>query len=78
VSLRDEWVAGAPAAREIADAVMPGVEHVIEYHMMLKGDGWAATEASRRSAWPAVTSSCFRAVMATHLQRTGHACAARR
>ena len=43
VSYRDDWVAEAPPAREIADAVMPGAEHVIEYHLMAKGEGWAAT-----------------------------------
>ncbi|HSB99127.1 MAG TPA: AraC family transcriptional regulator [Burkholderiaceae bacterium] len=44
VSYRDEWVAEAPAAREIADAVMPGAEHVLEYHLIAKGGGWAATD----------------------------------
>lgn len=43
VSYRDEWVAEAPPARDIADAVMPGAEHLLEYHLMAKGDGWAAT-----------------------------------
>lgn len=42
VSYRDRWSAQAPAAREIAEAVMPGCEHVMEYHMMAKGNGWAA------------------------------------
>ena len=37
-----EWAAEAPAAHEIAAAVMPGVEHVMEYHVMTKGAGWAA------------------------------------
>jgi AraC-like DNA-binding protein len=45
--LRDEWVAEAPPAREIADAVLPGAEHLIEYHMMVKGNGWAATDGER-------------------------------
>jgi AraC-like DNA-binding protein len=43
VSFRDEWVAETPAARQIAPAVMPGSEHVLAYHMMVKGDCWAAT-----------------------------------
>ncbi len=42
VSCRDEWAAEAPPASEIASAVMPGAEHVIEYHMVAKGGGWAA------------------------------------
>lgn len=42
VSYRDNWVSDAPAAVEIADAVMPGAEHVIAYHMVVKGDAWVA------------------------------------
>lgn len=42
VSFRDQWSAEAPPAKEIAEAVMPGCEHVIEYHMIAKGSGWAA------------------------------------
>ena len=42
VSFCDKWSAEAPAAREVADAVMPGCEHVMEYHMIAKGNGWAA------------------------------------
>jgi AraC-like DNA-binding protein len=44
VSYQDEWVAEAPAARDIAAAVLPGAEHVLEYHLLAKGDGWAATQ----------------------------------
>lgn len=44
VSYGAEWVAAAPAAREIAEAVMPGADHVLEYHMVAKGGGWAATD----------------------------------
>lgn len=44
VSYRDQWVAEAPPARVIAPAVMPGAEHVIEYHLMAKGSGFAATD----------------------------------
>jgi AraC-like DNA-binding protein len=42
VSFRNAWSAEAPAAAEIAEAVMPGCEHVMEYHMLAKGSGWAA------------------------------------
>jgi len=41
VSLRGRWSAASSAAREIA-AVMPGCEHVMEFHMIAKGSGWAA------------------------------------
>jgi AraC-like DNA-binding protein len=36
------WAAEAPAACEISQAVMPGAEHVIEYHVVTAGDAWAA------------------------------------
>ena len=36
------WVAEAPAAREIIPAIMPGVEHMIEFHAIAKGSCWAA------------------------------------
>jgi AraC-like DNA-binding protein len=42
VSFRGRWSAGASAAREVAAAVMPGCEHVMEFHMLAKGSGWAA------------------------------------
>ena len=43
VSCRRVWAAEAPRAGEIAQAVMPGAEHVMEYHLIAKGEGWAAT-----------------------------------
>jgi len=30
----DEWAAEAPPAKEIAQAVIPGAEHVMEYHVI--------------------------------------------
>lgn len=42
VSHRERWAAEAPPAREIAAAVMPGADHVIEYHLVARGNGWAA------------------------------------
>ncbi len=42
VSCSDQWSAQAPPASEISAAVIPGCEHVMEYHMVAKGDGWAA------------------------------------
>src|SRR5690554_655251 len=44
VSFRDQWSAEAPPAKEIAEAVMPGSEHVIEYHMITKGSAWASVD----------------------------------
>ncbi len=43
VSCRNPWSTEAPPAGEIAEAVLPGCEHVMEYHMIAKGNGWAAT-----------------------------------
>jgi AraC-like DNA-binding protein len=36
------WVAEAPAAAEIIPAIMPGVEHMIEFHGLVEGSCWAA------------------------------------
>ena len=44
VSFGDEWAAETPPAPMIAGAVMPGAEHVMAYHLMAKGDGWAACD----------------------------------
>ena len=37
---RRDWVAEAPPSCDIAGAVMPGSEHVIEYHVVLSGTCW--------------------------------------
>lgn len=34
------WVAEAPAAYKIAPVVMPGVQHLIEYHVVTRGECW--------------------------------------
>jgi AraC-like DNA-binding protein len=36
------WVAEAPPVREIAEAIMPGVDHVIEFHVVARGACWGA------------------------------------
>jgi AraC-like DNA-binding protein len=36
-----DWAAEAPPSGEIAAAVMPGVEHVMEYHVVVSGSCWA-------------------------------------
>lgn len=40
VSASSPWVAEAPPARELAPYVMPGAEHVIEYHVVTSGTCW--------------------------------------
>jgi len=42
VTGRRNWVAEAPAARDIAAAVMPDSEHVMEYHVLMRGSCWGA------------------------------------
>jgi AraC-like DNA-binding protein len=37
-----DWAAEAPPSREIAAAVIPGAEHVMEYHAVVSGGCWAA------------------------------------
>ncbi len=41
VSCDGQWVAEAPTARQIATAVMPEAEHVMEYHVLTSGQCWA-------------------------------------
>ena len=36
------WVAEAPPASEIIPAILPGAEHMIEFHGVVKGSCWAA------------------------------------
>jgi hypothetical protein len=36
------WVAQAPPSREIAALVMPGAQHLIEYHVLVSGTCWAS------------------------------------
>lgn len=52
VSFGQRWSAEVTPAAEIAPAVMPGSEHVMEFHMVVKGAGWAqvAGEAPVRIA----------------------------
>ncbi len=40
VDASSPWVAEAPPAREIGPFIMPGVEHVIEYHVVASGTCW--------------------------------------
>jgi AraC-like DNA-binding protein len=47
VSCRDEWVAESPATRDIGDVVMPGAEHVLGYHLIVKGSSWAAADGAQ-------------------------------
>ena len=35
------WVAEAPPASTLANRVLPGAQHVIEYHVLTDGSGWA-------------------------------------
>jgi AraC-like DNA-binding protein len=42
VSGSDNWAAEAPASRDIAPLLMPGVDHVMEYHVVAQGSCWAA------------------------------------
>jgi AraC-like DNA-binding protein len=41
VDARAPWVAEAPPGKLIAPHVMPGAEHVIEYHVVVEGECWA-------------------------------------
>ncbi|MFI5372619.1 MAG: AraC family transcriptional regulator [Candidatus Eisenbacteria bacterium] len=38
----DPWVAETPNSREIIPAILPGVEHLMEFHGVARGSCWAA------------------------------------
>lgn len=41
VDVSSPWVAAAPPSRSIAASVIPGAQHVIEYHVLVEGTCWA-------------------------------------
>jgi AraC-like DNA-binding protein len=41
ISCGEDWAAEAPPGAEVRASVMPGLDHVMEYHVMAKGRGWA-------------------------------------
>jgi AraC-like DNA-binding protein len=41
VDARAPWVAETPAGRDLGPHIMPGVEHVIQYHVLTAGTCWA-------------------------------------
>ena len=61
VSYHDDWVSEAPATRGRAHEVMPGVEHVMGYHLVAKGDAWVAVDGE-----PAVHLACGDVMMFPH------------
>jgi AraC-like DNA-binding protein len=40
VDASSPWVAETPAGREVGPYIMPGIEHVIEYHVVTEGSCW--------------------------------------
>lgn len=44
VSMNGEWAAATPPSPALASALMPGAEHVLAYHLLVKGEGWAAAD----------------------------------
>ena len=44
VSFDGDWVAETPASPLLASALMPGADHVLAYHLLVRGDGWAACD----------------------------------
>ncbi|HEY3917100.1 MAG TPA: AraC family transcriptional regulator [Stellaceae bacterium] len=47
VTARSPWVAEAPASAQIADAVTPGAQHTIEYHVVVRGSCWISLVGDR-------------------------------
>jgi AraC-like DNA-binding protein len=44
VSFDGDWAAETPASPLLASALMPGADHVLAYHLLVKGSGWAACD----------------------------------
>jgi hypothetical protein len=44
VSFGGEWAAETPASAALASALMPGADHVLAYHLLARGQGWAAID----------------------------------
>lgn len=44
VSFDGDWAAETPPSPMLAGALMPGADHVLAYHLMAKGEGWAASD----------------------------------
>jgi AraC-like DNA-binding protein len=40
VTATSPWVAEAPPSAQIVDAIMPGAQHAIEYHVLTRGSCW--------------------------------------
>lgn len=45
VTCRDDWVAASGSSRDLS-ALMPGAEHVVAYHLVVKGGAWAAIDGA--------------------------------
>jgi AraC-like DNA-binding protein len=37
----DPWVAGTPPSKEIIPGILPGVDHMMEFHVVVRGSCWA-------------------------------------
>jgi AraC-like DNA-binding protein len=46
VHARSPWAASAPPAKELAPHVLPGAEHVIEYHLIAAGTCWGNVDGA--------------------------------
>lgn len=46
VSFAGDWAAETPASPLLASALMPGADHVLAYHLFVRGEGWAAVDGA--------------------------------
>lgn len=42
IEAADPWVAEAPNAHDVIPAILPGVDHLMEFHVVARGSCWAA------------------------------------
>jgi AraC-like DNA-binding protein len=48
VTAASPWVAEAPPSAQIADSILPGAQHAIEYHVITKGTAWISLIGGER------------------------------
>src|SRR5690606_5995827 len=44
IEAAEPWVAATPAAASIIDSVLPSAEHLMAYHVVIRGTAWATVE----------------------------------
>jgi len=60
------WGTEVPLAESFAPIILPRARHVVSYHIILKGSGWAGIPASLQRPSRRVTYCCSRMAIPIH------------